>query len=171
MKINAKTITLYGFLIAVSLIFSLVETLIPPVFAVPGMRLGLANTVVLTALYLLGSKSALLINLIRILLVFLLFGNGAALWFSLAGGLLSGITMILLKKTGKFSITAVSVAGAVTHNIGQIAAAAILLGSRTVYWYLLLLWFSGIASGFLIGLLSGELCRRLQRIHFGGLTK
>ena len=166
MKMNAKKVTLYAIFIALAMVFSFLETLIPPVFALPGMRLGITNVVVLTALYLMDWKSALIINFIRILLVAFLFGNGISFWFSLAGALLSGVVMILLKKSGKFGMTAVSVAGAVAHNVGQVAVAYILLGS-SVFWYLAVLWFTGIVSGLLIGLLGNEICRRLQNLNSG----
>ena len=167
MKMNAKKVTVYAILTALAMVFSFLETLIPPVFALPGMRLGITNVVVLTALYLMDWKSALIINFIRILLVAFLFGNGISFWFSLAGALLSGVVMILLKRSRKFGMVAVSVAGAVSHNIGQVAVASFLLGS-SVFWYLAVLWFTGIASGFFIGLLGGEICRRLQKLNFGG---
>ena len=168
MKRDAKTVTLYAVLIALAMVFSFLETLIPPVFALPGMRLGITNVVVLTALYLMGWKSAVLINLVRVMLVALLFGNTVSVWFSLAGAVSSGLIMILLKKSGKFGMAAVSVAGAVAHNIGQIAVAAVLLGGRAIFWYLIVLWFTGVISGFLIGLLGNEICRRLQKFGFGG---
>lgn len=168
MKRDAKTVTLYAVLIALAMVFSFLETLIPPVFALPGMRLGITNVVVLTALYLMGWKSAVLINLVRVMLVALLFGNTVSFWFSLAGAVSSGLVMILLKKSGKFGMAAVSVAGAVAHNIGQIAVAAVLLDGGAIFWYLIVLWFTGIISGFLIGLLGNEICRRLQKFGFGG---
>ena len=154
----------YGLLVALALILSYVEAQIPPIFSVPGMKLGLTNVVVLIALYTMGEGSAVTINLLRILLVSLLFGNGMSMAYSVSGGLLSGVVMILLKKTGWFGITAVSVAGGVAHNVGQILAAMVLLGTRSIAWYLVVLWFSGLASGFVIGILSGELCRRLEAI-------
>ena len=95
MKRNANTVTLYAVLIALAMVFSFLETLIPPVFALPGMRLGITNVVVLTALYLMGWKSSVLINLVRVLLVALLFGNTVSFWFSLAGAVSSGLVMIL----------------------------------------------------------------------------
>jgi heptaprenyl diphosphate synthase len=165
---KTKTIAQYGLLIAVALILSYVEAQIPAFFAVPGMKLGLTNVVVLFALYHMGEKSALAVNLLRIFLVALLFGNGMSLAYSVAGGLLSGLVMILLKKTGKFRILTVSVAGSVSHNIGQILVAMALLGTTSIAWYLLVLWFTGIASGLLIGVVGGELCRRLENIPLGG---
>ena len=141
---------------------------IPAFFAVPGMKLGITNLVVLAALYLMDAKSAVLINLLRIILVSVLFGTGMSLAYSMAGGLLSGLVMILLKKTGRFGIVTVSIAGGVAHNIGQILAATVLLGTRSLAWYLLILWFTGIASGAVIGVIGGLLCRRLEGIVNGG---
>jgi heptaprenyl diphosphate synthase len=115
-----------------------------------------------------GDKSALMINFIRIFLVSMLFGNGISIAYSIAGGLLSGLVMIILKKTGKFGIVTVSIAGGVAHNIGQILVAMYLLEVTAIAWYLLILWFTGIASGLLIGILGGELCKRLRKIDLGG---
>lgn len=165
---QSKMVADYGLLIALALIFSYVEAQIPAFFAVPGMKLGLTNVVVLFALYRMGGKSAMLVNFLRILLVSILFGNGMSLAYSIAGGLLSGLVMILLKKTGQFRITTVSVAGGVAHNVGQVLAAMVLLGTTTLAWYLLVLWFTGLGSGFVIGFLGGELCRRLETVHIGG---
>jgi len=160
---NGKTIARYGLLIALALILSYAEAQIPAFFAVPGMKLGLTNLVVLLALYLMGSGSAVTINIIRIVLVALLFGNGMSLAYSAAGGLLSGGVMILLKKTGRFSVVTVSIAGGVMHNVGQILVAMVLLNTSSLAWYLLILWFTGIASGAVIGILGGLLCGRLEK--------
>jgi heptaprenyl diphosphate synthase len=165
---KAKQIAQYGLLIAMAMILSYVEAQIPAFFAVPGMKLGLTNVVVLYALYCMGDKSALMINFIRIFLVSMLFGNGISIAYSIAGGLLSGLVMIILKKAGKFGIVTVSIAGGVAHNIGQILVAMYLLEVTAIAWYLLILWFTGIASGLLIGILGGELCKRLRKIDLGG---
>ncbi len=168
---KAKVVAQYGLLVALALILSYAEAQIPAFFAVPGMKLGLTNLVVLVALYRMGTKSALLINLVRIVLVAVLFGNGMSLAYSLAGGLLSGLVMILLKRTGKVHIFAVSVAGGIAHNVGQILVAMALLETTALAWYLLVLWFTGLVSGAVIGLVGGELCRRLEKIDLGGKTK
>ena len=166
---NGRTIARYGLLIALALILSYAEAQLPAFFAVPGMKLGLTNLVVLLALYLMGSGSAVTINIIRIMLAALLFGNGMSLAYSAAGGLLSGGVMILLKKTGRFSVVTVSIAGGVMHNVGQILVAMVLLGTSSLAWYLLILWFTGIASGAVIGILGGLLCGRLEK--FAGQEK
>ena len=103
------------------------------------------------------------------LLVGLLFGNAISLLYSLAGAFLSWIVMILLKRTGKFSIVTVSIAGGVFHNIGQILVAMLIFRTVSVAWYLLLLWFSGIVAGAVIGIISGLLCKRLKGIFTKGI--
>jgi heptaprenyl diphosphate synthase len=165
---KTKQIAQYGMLIAVAMLLSYVEAQLPAFFAVPGMKLGLTNIVVLYALYCIGDKSALVINFIRIFLVSMLFGNAVSIAYSIAGGLLSGLVMIALKKTGKFGMVTVSIAGGVAHNIGQILVAMYLMRVTAVAWYLLVLWFAGLASGLLIGILGGELCKRLGKISLGG---
>ena len=161
---KTKKIALYGVLVAVALILSYVESLIPAFYAVPGMKLGLTNVVVVFALYFLGNKSAMAINLIRILLVSLLFGNFMGLAYSLVGGMLSTIVMILLKRTGKFKIVTVSIVGGVVHNLGQVLVAVVLLQTTSLAYYFLILWFAGIAAGFVIGIISALLVKRLQKI-------
>ena len=116
---QTKRLALYGMLAALALVLSYIEAMVPAFFAVPGMKLGLTNLVVLVALYRMGAKQAVVINFVRIGLTAMLFGTVVSLWYSLAGGLLSGAVMIALKKTGKFQPVTVSVAGGVMHNVGQ----------------------------------------------------
>ncbi len=158
---STKRIALYGILIALALILSYVEAQIPAFFAIPGMKLGLTNIVVVVALYVLDAKSAMFINVVRILLVSLLFGTAMSFAFSIAGGMLSTVVMMLLKKTGKFGTVGVSAAGGITHNIAQILVAMLLLGTRAIAWYLPVLWISGIASGVLIGIIAGIIAVRI----------
>ncbi|SFU30915.1 Gx transporter family protein [Butyrivibrio sp. INlla21] len=166
-RTKTSKITLYGIFAALAMILSYVELQIPAFFAVPGMKLGLTNIVVVVALYVLGEKSALFINLIRILVVSLLFGTVMSLWFSLAGGVLSTLIMILLKRCDKFSPVGVSAAGGITHNIGQIMIAMILLQTKFIVWYLPALWISGVISGVIIGIIGGIVCRHIgsQSLH------
>lgn len=161
---KTKKIALYGLLTAVALLLSYLEAQLPAFVAIPGIKLGLTNLVVLVALYRMGSGAALGINAVRILLAALLFGSGASLAFSAAGGILSTLVMIGLKKTGRFRVIPVSIAGGVAHNVGQILAAMVLLGTEKLAWTLAVLWFSGMIAGAVIGLLGGLLCRRLQAI-------
>ena len=162
MKNAGRKAALYGMLVAAALVLGYLESLVPAFFAVPGMKLGLANLVFMVVLYLIGWKSAIVINLIRVVLVGILFGNVYSLAYSLAGALLSGAVMILLKKTGKFSMVTVSIAGGVMHNVGQILVAVFLLNTVSIAWYLLVLWFTGIAAGAVIGLIGSFLVKRLK---------
>lgn len=168
--ISKKTgmVATYGILIALAMILSYVEAQIPAFFAVPGMKLGLTNIVVLFALYRVGYKSAFFINLLRILLVSMLFGNGVSLAYSLAGGMLSTLVMMLLKKTGRLQLVTISIVGGICHNIGQILVAIVILGTKAVAWYLLVLWFSGLASGLVIGLIGAEMVKRLGKVPTDG---
>lgn len=161
-----KNIAQYGLLTALALVLAYLESLIPAFFAIPGMKLGLTNLVVLSALYQMGGRAALILNLIRIGLVTLLFGNGLAFLFSLAGGLLSWLVMVGLKASGRFSMLGVSMAGGVAHNVGQILMAMIVLDTWQVVSYLLVLWISGLAAGLVIGLLCYEVLRRLPKHLF-----
>ena len=152
---------LYGLLIALALVLSFVESQIPVFFAVPGMKLGLTNLVVLTALYRMDGKSALILNLVRIVLVAFTFGNMFSMIYSLAGGMLSWIAMSLCKKTKAFSMVGVSVAGGVFHNVGQIIVAIFVLETGKLIYYLPVLMISGLAAGVLIGVIGGEIVKRL----------
>ncbi len=161
---RTKKITTIGILIALALILSYVESQIPAFVAIPGMKLGLTNIVVLTTLYILDVKSAMLINVIRIIIVAILFGSAMSFAFSFVGGMLSTIVMILLKKSGRMKIIGVSAAGGISHNIGQILTAMVLLGTKAIAWYLPVLWISGIFSGVVIGIIGGLVTARLGKL-------
>ncbi|MEI3281038.1 MAG: Gx transporter family protein [Eubacterium ramulus] len=154
-KISAKTVALMAMMIALAMIFSYVETMIPINFGTPGVKLGLANLVIVAAIYLFGGKQAFLISIVRIFLSGLMFGNLASIRYSLAGGLLSLAVMLLLKKTDKLSILAVSVMGGICHNIGQLIVAMLVVESLKLIFYVPVL----LISGFLTGLLIGIVCR------------
>ncbi len=157
---KASKVAQYGLLTALALVLSWLESLLPPLGA-PGVKLGLPNLAIVFALYRLGLKDACVISLVRVVLVTLLFGNGAALAYSIAGAALSLSLMGLLKKTGKFSSVGVSVAGGVAHNAGQILVAMALLETSRLAWYLPVLWVSGTVAGVLVGVISGILVKRI----------
>ena len=158
---KTKYIAMYALMIALAMIFSYVEVLIPIPFMVPGMKLGLANIVTMVALYSMRSKDAFIISIIRVLLSSLLFGNFFSLAYSMAGGLFSLLIMVLLKKTEKFSIIGVSVAGGVCHNIAQIGVAAVLLETSEFIYYLPVLLITGAITGCLIGIIGGLALKKL----------
>ncbi|MBQ4491460.1 MAG: Gx transporter family protein [Pyramidobacter sp.] len=159
---KTKKVAVMGLAIALAMILSFVESQIPSFVAIPGVKMGLANIAVVFVLYKLGWKEAVLISLVRVFLVSLLFGNFASLFYSLAGAVLSLVGMILLKKTGLFSEVAVSVAGGVLHNVGQIAMACILLETDVIRYYLPFLVLSGTLAGIVIGVLAGILVKRIR---------
>ena len=166
---SAGSVAGYGILIALALVLSYVESRIPAFFAVPGMKLGITNLLVIFALYRMGEKQAVFVNLLRVLLVSLLFGNAMSLSYSLAGAVLSGLVMILLKKTGRFSMVTVSIAGGIAHNVGQILMAMWMLGTGAILWYLAALWFSGIVAGTVIGIVGAQLVKRIPGQFTDGL--
>ncbi len=161
MKIKPRTIALMGICAAIAMVLSYVESLIPLSFAVPGIKLGLANIAVVFVLYKLGAKEAVLVSLIRILWMAVLFGNFLTLAYSVAGAVLSLTAMILLKRSERFSTVGVSVVGGILHNAGQILVAAIVMDTAQIAYYLPVLCVSGIAAGVAIGLVSALLIKRV----------
>ena len=148
--------------VSLAMILSFVESQIPAFVAIPGVKMGLANIAVVFALYKFGWKEAAVISLIRVFLVSLLFGNAAALMYSAAGAILSLAGMIVMKRTGLFSCTAVSVAGGVLHNAGQILMACLVLETARLTYYLPILIISGTLAGIVIGVVSAILIDRIQ---------
>lgn len=158
----AKRVATTAVMVALAMIFSYVEALIPINFGIPGIKLGLANLVVVFALYSLNWQIAALISLVRIILSGLLFGNLASILYSLAGGLLSFIGMALFKKIKGFSVIGVSIAGGVLHNTGQILMAWFMLGSFKIVYYLPVLVIAGAVTGLIIGILA-KTCLKILR--------
>ena len=161
---RTKKIALGGILTALAMIFSYIESLISIPLPVPGVKLGIANIAIISVLYLLGSGQALLVNLLRITLTAVLFGNFNSFLFSMAGGMLSLLVMVILKKSGHFSIVGVSVAGGVFHNVGQITAAVFLMDTTAIYYYLPVLLIFGIVTGIIIGLMGGYVTQRVYPV-------
>ena len=161
---KSKKIALMGLLTALAMIFSYIEFLIPISIGIPGIKLGLANIVVVTALYVIKPQEAFLINVVRILLVGLLFGNSMSLIYSLAGGLLSFGVMLLLKKINGFSVYGISIAGGVSHNVGQILAAMLTLENLMIAYYLPALLIAGTVTGLLIGFLSSRIIPQVKKM-------
>ncbi len=163
---KAKKVTFLGLSIALAMILSFVEHQIPALVAIPGIKVGLPNLVMVFLLYRVGWKETVIVSIIRILLVSMLFGNVQAMTFSLAGAILSLACMILLKKTGWFSCIVVSISGGIMHNIGQIIAACLWTQTAEIAYYLPVLLVSGIVSGTIIGILSGMIVKRMERWKF-----
>lgn len=160
-RMTIQNITRMAMLTAVALALGWVEQFIPS--PMPGIKLGLANTVLLYALYLLDAKSAVMLMFLKAMLASLLFAGMSALLFSFGGGIPSVLMMILVKKLGrdKISIIGVSVVGAVFHNLGQLAVAVILVGWRTVALYSPILIISGVVMGVATGIVGKYTVRAL----------
>ena len=161
---TAKWVALYGMLISLAFIFSYIEAVIPIPIPVPGVKLGLANLVSIVGLYIVGIKGTIAVSLVRIVLVGFTFGNLSSMIYSPAGGTVSLIFMILLKKTGKFSQVGVSIRGGIGHNIGQLTAAALITETAGVFYYLPFLMVAGVIAGAVIGLLGALVTARIQSV-------
>lgn len=156
-----------GVFLALALICSYVESLIPISFGIPGVKLGLTNIVVVLMLYCIGAKEALAVSVCRIVLAGFLFGNLFSILYSLAGGLLSFLIMWVVKRTGKLGILPLSVCGGIFHNIGQLAVAALVVENYNVFYYLPVLLLAGAATGLAIGVVAQELIIRIgDRMNF-----
>lgn len=160
---NSRKVASYGLFIALAFIFSYVEYLIPMPFALPGMKLGLANLVIIIALYGIGLKEALVLSMVRVLLVGFTFRDPSTLIFSFAGGILSWTLMAIFKKANLFSMVGVSIIGGIAHNIGQIIVAILYVNNPSLIYYLPVLLISGVVSGTLIGILGALVIKRLNR--------
>lgn len=162
MRKNAKDVAFLGLCTALALILAYVEVLLPPLFpAVPGIKMGLPNIIIIFLLYRRGARAAVMVSIVRILLVTLLFGNAMAAMYSLAGAVLSLVVMILLRRLNVLSSVGVSVAGAVMHNAGQILMAMLLLETKELAYYLVVLTVTGTIAGVFIGLCGSALIRKL----------
>lgn len=155
----------FGVFTALALIFSYVETLIPISFGIPGVKLGLANLIIVIALYKMRLSEAYLLSVVRVVLSGFIFGNYFSIIYSLAGGLLSLTAMACLKKSGGFSVMGVSVAGGVCHNIGQLIVAMLVVETFSVAYYVPVLLVAGVATGLVIGLVANGMIRRLKDIQ------
>ena len=146
----------FGILLALALLLSYVEVLLPLSIGIPGVKLGLANLASLVCLYLFGIRRAALLSVLRIVLTGFLFGNMAAILYSLSGAALSLTAAALAKRSGGFSEL-----GAVFHNLGQLIVASLVVQNRGLFWYFPLLLLAGVIMGALIGLLTAEVLKHL----------
>lgn len=159
-----KKTALLGMLTSLALIAGYIETLIPMPIPIPGVKLGLANLMILIVLRLYGVREGLLVNILRILLSGFLFGSFSTILYSLAGGLFSFAVMTLLLKLNFFSLTGVSIVGGVCHNIGQLALAIVVLDSVSLLYYMPALLISGLITGLLIGIGAEQVLKRITRL-------
>lgn len=160
---KVKKIALFGMLVALAFTLSYFESLIPFNFGIPGVKLGLANLVVVVALYIMKPGEAFAIAMIRIFLAAMTFGNFYSLAYSLCGGILSFVVMLAAKKT-KLSVIGVSILGGICHNIGQIIVAAFIMETGRIAYYLPVLLVAGLITGMLLGIVSKLVINRFEKV-------
>ncbi len=164
-SLRIKRITFLALFASLALLLSYVEMLLPPIFtAVPGIKMGLSNIVIVLILYRFGIIEASVVSFVRLIISTLLFANISTFWYGLAGAVLSLTVMAILKKLDFLSIVAVSVAGAVLHNIGQMIVAIILLKTPEIGYYMIVLSITGTIAGIFIGLCGAFLYKRFEKM-------
>ena len=161
---NNKKIAFLGLFVALAFVLSYIEYMLPLNIGIPGAKIGLANLVVMVALYTVGDKNAIALSIIRVVLVGLTFGNISMMMYSLAGAALSLCVMLIAKKLGKLSVTGVSVLGGVFHNIGQIIVAMLVLETQSLLYYLPFLIVIGTITGVLIGFVANLITARVKSV-------
>lgn len=161
-KKTARKVALYGILIALAMVMSFIESLIPIPFPVPGVKLGLANLVTIVGLYLVGIPGTICVTVLRVVLVGFSFGNPYSMIYGLSGSLLSLFVMALAKKYRLFSQVGISILGGVFHNVGQITFASVIVQTAGVFVYLPTLLLAGCIAGAVIGILGGIMTERLR---------
>lgn len=160
---RARTVAALAMASALALILSYLESLVPLSVAVPGVKAGLANIVILFMLYRVGLKEAAAVSGVRLLWVAILFGSFLTFLYSLAGAVLSLCVMAPMKKSGLFSAVGVSVTGGVMHNVGQIIVAVLVMGTAQIAYYMPVLMISGVVSGVLVGVVSAILIKKIPK--------
>lgn len=162
MRNNLKKLTSLALAISFALILSFIESRIPAFVAIPGVKVGLANIAIIFMLYKFGIKEAIIVSLIRVVMVSLLFGSVVSMFYSIAGAVLSLAAMILFMKLTPLKEVAISVIGGVTHNIGQIIMASIILDTNVVMYYLPFLLVSGTIAGIVVGITAALLIKKIK---------
>lgn len=163
-----KRLARMAMLLALAVIMGYLEALIPVAPAIPGIKLGLANFVIVLVMYLFSIREAALISVLRIILVGFLLSNMSMILYSLAGAALSLTVMALIKRNRHFSLYGVSMAGGIMHNVGQLLVAGALMGFQAILWYVPFLLAAGLLAGLLIGFLVSISYRRLERYILTG---
>ena len=166
MKNNTKKLTLLAMMITFAIILSYIESKIPAFVAIPGVKIGLANIVVIYVLFKLGIKEAIVISGVRVFIISLLFGNPISLIYSIAGAFLSLTVMFILKKLTPLKEVSLSVVGGVMHNVGQIAVASLILETNVLVYYLPFLILSGTIAGIAVGIAAALLIVKTKKLSF-----
>lgn len=170
-RAETKRLALGAMLVAFAMILSYIESLVPPLVAIPGVKLGLANIATVFVLYCLGERYAVAVSLLRVVLSSLLFGSAVSLIYSLTGAVLSLVFMILLRRIGIFTPVGVSAAGGVAHNAGQIICAALIMENAGLTYYLAPLTVAGVITGCVIGIAAGFVITKIKNVMHLDITE
>ncbi len=166
MNNRTKKIAYLGLAAGIALILSYVESLFPPIWAaVPGIKMGLPNIAIIFLLYRFGFKEAFAVSLIRVFIVSLLFGSVMTLAYSITGAVLSLVLMAIFKRLNAFSTVGVSIIGGVSHNLGQIIVAMLLMGTAEIGYYMIVLAVTGTLAGIFIGLAGSILLKYMKNVR------
>lgn len=164
MQSPVKKITTLGLFICIGLLTGYLESFIVLPIGVPGIKIGLSNAITVVSLYFFGPVFALIVLFCRVLLSGLLFGSGISIIYSLTGALVSFGGMYLFKKISFFSVYGVSILGGVLNNIAQLAVASLIVKMPHLIYYLPVLVIAGLIAGFIVGIISVILIKRLQPV-------
>lgn len=159
---------------SIAVVLGVLESMIPLAVSIPGAKLGLGNIMILTCLYFFSARDALALIVVKTILTAFILGTFSTFLFSFLGAMFSFLVMLILLRIGRaaFSLTAISVAGGIAHNIGQLAGAAIVLGTTKIFYYLPFLLAAGVVTGLLVGMASTRLIAALRRVDvFDGLER
>lgn len=164
MKKETKRFAILSIMIGLSLVLSYVDSLIPIMVTIPGIKLGLANIATIYVLYRLGIKEAIIVSILRVFLSALLFGTVVTLSYSIVGATLSLVIMIVFKRISSLHMVTISILGAVMHNMGQIGVAMFIMSTKEIIYYLPILVITGVISGIGVGLLAILVLKYTQNI-------
>ena len=153
-----------GLLIAVMLVLGFVESLLPAVGSVPGIKLGLSNSVLIFAIYMLDLPTAWMLMVLKVFLTGLLFGGATTILYSMAGGVLSMLFMTFFSRSKGVHMVTVSMVGGVMHNVGQVAMAMILLNTQQLLYYMAILVLVGMACGALTGICAASVTKHMKAV-------
>ncbi|MBQ4551447.1 MAG: Gx transporter family protein [Clostridia bacterium] len=163
-RFNVQRTALCGLLTAMMLVLGFIESLIPVAAGVPGIKLGLSNGVLIFALYMLDAPTAFVLMIVKVVLSGLMFGGVSAMMYAMAGGVMSMLTMMLLKKF-HFHLVIISMFGAVMHNVGQVLMAMLVLQTPKLMYYMAILMFVGLATGAVTGVAANATIKHIKKLR------
>lgn len=162
---RTQWVALCGLLVALMLVLGFIESLLPVAAGVPGIKLGLSNGVLIFAVYMLGIPTAFVLMALKVVLSGLLFGGVNAMMYAFAGGLLSMLVMAGLSRVRGVYPVVVSMAGGLSHNVGQVALAMVMLGTPKLMYYMAILMIVGLATGAVTGVAADLVMKHLKRLN------